>query len=155
VVGAALGRLESRLRNHVLHTNIPPDLPLVNVDGVLLEQVVINLVENALKYAPAGTAIELSALAGDREMVVEVADQGPGLPPGEEGRVFEKFYRLQPDREGGVGLGLTICRGIIEAHGGRIWAENRAGQGALFRFTIPLIERQPTAYPESSGARSA
>lgn len=155
VVGAALGRLESRLRNHVLHTNIPPDLPLVNVDGVLLEQVVINLVENALKYAPAGTAIELSALAGDREMVVEVADRGPGLPPGEEGRVFEKFYRLQPDREGGVGLGLTICRGIIEAHGGRIWAENRAGQGALFRFTIPLIERQPTAYPESSGARSA
>lgn len=155
VVGSALGRLQNRMRNHVLQTNIPADLPLINVDGVLLEQVVINLVENALTYAPAGTSIELSASAGDREIMIEVADRGPGLPTGEEARIFEKFYRLQPDREGGVGLGLTICRGIVEAHGGRIWAENRAGRGALFRFTIPLIEHQPAAHPESSGARSA
>ena len=155
VVGAALGRLERRLRDHVLQTKIPPDLPLVRVDGVLLEQVVINLVENALKYAPLGTPIDLTASAGDREVVVEVADRGPGLPPGEEGRIFEKFYRLQPDREGGVGLGLTICRGIVEAHGGRIWAENRSGRGALFRFTIPVTERQPAADSESMEARSA
>lgn len=155
VVGAALGRLENRLRGHALQTKIPPDLPLINADGVLLEQVVINLLENALKYAPAGTPIDLSASAGDREIVVEVADRGPGLPPGEEGRIFEKFYRLQPDREGGVGLGLTICRGIVDAHGGRILAENRVGRGALFRFTIPVTERQPAADSESMGARSA
>ncbi|MBA5872089.1 MAG: DUF4118 domain-containing protein [Nitrospira sp. CR2.1] len=155
VIGAALGRLQNRMRGHVIQTNIPSDLPLINVDGVLLEQVVINLVENALTYASASESIELSASAEDRELKIEVADRGPGLPPGEEARIFEKFYRLQPDREGGVGLGLTICRGIVEAHGGRIWAENRAGRGALFRLTIPLIEQQPATASESSEARSA
>lgn len=154
VVGSALGRLQNRTREYVLQTNIPADLPLINVDGVLLEQVIINLVENAFKYAPVGTAIELSASAGERDMMIEVADRGPGLPPGEEARIFEKFYRLQPDREGGVGLGLTICRGIVEAHGGRIWAENRTGRGALFRFTIPLSEQQLAAHPESREASS-
>ncbi len=155
VIGSALGRLQNRMRGHVIQTNIPSDLPLINVDGVLLEQVVINLVENALTYASASESIELSASAEDRELKIEVADRGPGLPPGEEARIFEKFYRLQPDREGGVGLGLTICRGIVEAHGGRIWAENRAGRGALFRLTIPLIEQQPATASESSEARSA
>jgi two-component system sensor histidine kinase KdpD len=153
VVGVALGRLESRLRSRDLHTSIPSDLPLVMVDGVLLEQVLINLLENALKYAQAGTPIEISASAGDRELLVEVADRGPGLPPGEEARIFDKFYRLQPDREGGVGLGLTICRGIVEAHGGRIWAENRMGGGAVFRFTLPLTERQPAVQSEPVEAR--
>jgi two-component system sensor histidine kinase KdpD len=155
VVGVALGRLESRLRGRDVHTSIPPDLPLVMVDGVLLEQVMINLLENALKYAPAGTPIEISASAGDQELLVEVLDRGPGLPAGEETRIFDKFYRLQPDREGGVGLGLTICRGIIEAHGGRIWAENRMGGGAVFRFSLPLTERQPAVHSEPVEARPA
>jgi two-component system sensor histidine kinase KdpD len=148
VIGAALGRLERRLGDRLVHTSIPPDLPLVMVDGVLLEQVLINLLENALKYSPAGTSIEISASAGDRDLMVEVADRGPGLPPGEEVRIFDKFYRLQPDKEGGVGLGLTICRGIVEAHGGRIWAENRMAGGAVFRFTIPLTAGQPAVNPE-------
>jgi two-component system sensor histidine kinase KdpD len=112
--------------------------------------VLINLVENAVKYAPAGSAIELSASAGDREVIVEVADRGPGIPSGEETRIFDKFYRGIPAREGGVGLGLTICRGIIEAHGGRIWAENRHGGGAIFRFAIPLPERQPLVQSEQA-----
>jgi two-component system sensor histidine kinase KdpD len=155
VVGVALGRLETRLRGRDVHTSIPSDLPLVMVDGVLLEQVLINLLENALKYAPAGSPLEISASAGDREVVVEVLDRGPGLPAGEETRIFDKFYRLQPEREGGVGLGLTICRGIIEAHGGRIWAENRRGGGAAFRFTLPLIERQPVVHSESIKAHPA
>jgi two-component system, OmpR family, sensor histidine kinase KdpD len=148
VVGAALARLEGRLRDHTVNTAFPADLPLVLVDGVLLEQVVINLVENAMKYAPSGSAIDVSASASDREIVVEVADRGPGIPSGEEARIFDKFYRGRLAREGGVGLGLTICRGIVEAHGGRIWAENRSGGGALFHFTIPLLDQQPPVETE-------
>ncbi|MEO5955074.1 MAG: sensor histidine kinase KdpD [Nitrospiraceae bacterium] len=155
VVGAALARLEGRLRDHTVNTAFPADLPLVLVDGVLLEQVMINLVENAVKYAPSGSAIDLSASASDREVVVEVADRGPGIPVGEETRIFDKFYRAKPAREGGVGLGLTICRGIIEAHGGRIWAENRRGGGAMFRFAVPLLERQPSVESEQAEPKSA
>lgn len=153
VVGAALARLEGRLRDHTVNTVFPADLPLVLVDGVLLEQVVINLVENAVKYAPAGSAIDLSASASNRDVIVEVADRGPGIPLGEETRIFDKFYRAKPAREGGVGLGLTICRGIVEAHGGRIWAENRSGGGALFRFSIPLPDQQPSLETEQPEAR--
>lgn len=155
VVGAALARLEERLRNHTVHTTFPPDLPMVQIDGVLLEQVVINLLENAAKYAPAGSAIDLSASAGDHEVVVEIADRGQGIPVGEEVRIFDKFYRAKPAREGGVGLGLTICRGILEAHGGRIWAENRTGGGAVFRFAIPLPAEQPPMTTEQAERRHA
>jgi two-component system, OmpR family, sensor histidine kinase KdpD len=155
VVGAALARLEGRLRDHTVNTAFPADLPLVLVDGVLLEQVVINLVENAVKYAPAGSAIDLSASASNRDVIVEVADRGPGIPLGEETRIFDKFYRANPAREGGVGLGLTICRGIVEAHGGRIWTENRSGGGALFRFSIPLPDQQPSVESETDGNRSS
>jgi two-component system sensor histidine kinase KdpD len=149
VVGAALARLEGRLRDHTVNATFPADLPLVLVDGVLLEQVVINLVENAMKYAPSGSTIDVSASAIGREIVVEVADRGPGIPFGEEARIFDKFYRGRLAREGGVGLGLTICRGIVEAHGGRVWAENRSGGGALFRFSIPLPEQQPSVETET------
>jgi two-component system sensor histidine kinase KdpD len=152
VVGAALARLEGQLRDHTVNTAFPADLPLVLVDGVLLEQVVINLVENAVKYAPPGSAIDLSGSASDREVIVEIADRGPGIPFGEESRIFDKFYRAKPAREGGVGLGLTICRGIIEAHGGRIWAKNRPGGGALFGFAIPLPDRQPPVETEQTEA---
>lgn len=150
VVGAALARMESRLRHHVVAAACPADLPLVLVDGVLLEQVLINLLENAAKYSPPGSTIDVSASAGDREIVVEVADRGSGLPVGEETRIFDKFYRGKTAREGGVGLGLTICRGIVEAHGGRIWAENRRGGGASFRFAIPLLEQQPSMESEQA-----
>jgi two-component system sensor histidine kinase KdpD len=153
VVGAALARLDGRLRDHTVNTAFPADLPLVFVDGVLLEQVVINLVENAMKYAPLASTIDVSASASDREVVVEVADRGPGIPSGEEDRIFDKFYRGSFAREGGVGLGLTICRGIVEAHGGRIWAENRSGGGALFRFSIPLPDQQPSVEREQTETR--
>jgi two-component system sensor histidine kinase KdpD len=150
IVGAALTRLESRLNGHQVRTNFPPDLPLVLVDGVLMEQVLINLLENALKFTPPSTAIELSATASDHELVFEIADRGPGIPPGDEQRIFDKFYRAGPAREGGVGLGLTVCRGIIEAHGGRIWVEKRPGGGAVFRFTLPIEQAQPTIEPEQA-----
>ncbi|HWG97184.1 MAG TPA: DUF4118 domain-containing protein, partial [Nitrospira sp.] len=155
VAGAVLAGLDGRLHDHAVNTSFPADLPLVLVDGVLLEQVVINLIENAVKYAPARTMIELAASATDREIVVEVADRGPGIPVGEESHIFDKFYRAKPAREGGVGLGLTICRGIVEAHGGRIWAENRSGGGALFRFSIPLPNQQPPIETEQPEARDA
>jgi two-component system sensor histidine kinase KdpD len=143
IVGAALGRLEARLRDHPVRTAFPPELPLVLVDGVLLEQVMMNLLENAAKYAPAGSVIDVSATTSGPNLVVEVGDRGAGIAPGEELKIFDKFYRGQPAREGGVGLGLTICRGIVEAHGGRIWVEPRTRGGALFRFTLPVPEHQP------------
>ena len=150
IIGAALARLEGRLEGHAVSTAFPTDLPLVFVDGVLFEQVVINLVENAVKYTPLRSTMDLSASVGDHEVIVEVADRGPGIPPGEESRIFDKFYRGKSAREGGVGLGLTICRGIVEAHGGRIWVENRPGGGALFQFTIPLSEKQPAVEMEQA-----
>jgi two-component system sensor histidine kinase KdpD len=153
VAGAALARLEGRLHDHTINTSFPADLPLIFVDGVLLEQVVINLVENAVKYTPPGSAIDLSASAGDDQVIVEVVDRGVGIPSGEESRIFDKFYRGKTTQEGGVGLGLTICRGIVEAHGGRIWAENRSGGGAIFRFTIPLPEKQPDVEIEQPEGR--
>ncbi len=155
VVGAARARLGKRLEGHRVQTRFPATLLLVPIDGVLIQQVLINLLENAVKYAPASTAIEITASGSEKEVLVEVADRGPGLPPGEEKRIFDKFYRAGPPREGGVGLGLTICRGIVEAHGGRIWAENRSGGGAVFRFTLPLEGTQPVIEPEKAEPRTA
>jgi len=139
VVGAALTRLDAALRNRPLTTHLPADLPLVPLDSVLIEQVLINVLDNALKYTPPGSPLALSAWTTDGAVTIEVADQGPGLPPGEEQRVFDKFYRVQrPGTSSGAGLGLTICRGIMAAHGGQIWAENRSGGGTALRFTLPL-----------------
>ena len=144
VVGVALIRLEDRLRGHSVTVTLPPDLPLVPLDAVLMEQVFVNLLENAVKYTASGTPIEISAVAMNGTVRVDVADRGPGLPPGEEGRIFDKFYRAAgAGTQGGVGLGLTICRGIVTAHGGRIWAENRPGGGALFRFTLLVTGGPP------------
>jgi two-component system sensor histidine kinase KdpD len=135
-VGVALIRLEERLKGHPATVSLPADLPLVPLDGVLIEQVLVNLLENAAKYTPEGTPVEICARPGEGFVLVEVADRGPGLPEGEETRIFDKFHRVPRDSAaGGIGLGLTICRGIITAHGGRIWAENRPGGGAVFRFT--------------------
>jgi two-component system sensor histidine kinase KdpD len=143
VLGTTLGRLGKQMDNHPVTVHLPPDLPLVPFDSMLIEQVLVNLMENAIKYTPPGSPIEISASRGAHEMVVEVVDHGPGLPPGSEERVFDKFYRAQPANVRGVGLGLTICRGIVQAHGGRIWAENRLDGGAAFRFTLPLDSEPP------------
>jgi len=155
IVGSALNHLDAQLRDHPVKTSLPADLPLVPVDGVLIEQVFVNLIENAAKYTPAGTPITIAAWMGEREVVVEVADRGPGLKPGEETRIFEKFYRgALAGGKRGAGLGLPICRAIIDAHKGRIWAETRAGtapdRGAAFRFTLPLEGTPPTVEPEAA-----
>jgi two-component system sensor histidine kinase KdpD len=144
LVGSALARLEPALKGRTVRTRIPEDLPLVPVDGVLVEQTLVNLLENAAKYTEAAGAIDVIAKVENGAIVVEVADEGPGLPPGDEERVFEKFYRA-PSTTRGFGLGLPICRAIVTAHGGRIWAERRAPRGTLFRFTLPLPAPPPAA----------
>ena len=145
VVGGARNRLEKQLSHHRVTTNLPPDLPPVPLDVLLMEHLFINLLENAAKYAPPDTDIEISARADDHELTVSVADHGPGIPPGDEKRIFEKFYRGKIGRStSGVGLGLTICRAVVEAHGGKIWVENRPEGGADFRFTLPMEDTRGT-----------
>jgi two-component system sensor histidine kinase KdpD len=143
-VGGALSRVEARLVGREVTTSIPPRL-LAPFDGVLIEQVLINLLENAAKHTAPGTAIEIRAVSEGDEVVVEVADRGHGLPAGEEERVFEKFHRGRPDvATGGVGLGLAICHAVVRAHGGRMWAGQRPGGGASFKFALPLVGEAPS-----------
>jgi two-component system sensor histidine kinase KdpD len=149
VVGAALTRLEPELADHRVELALAQDLPLVPLDDVLIEQALFNLIDNAIKYSPADGAIEISAAVADGRLRIEVADRGPGLPPGQEAQIFEKFHRGEPHGERrGVGLGLTICRGIVEAHGGRIAARNRAGGGAVLTMELPLEGEPPRVEPE-------
>lgn len=146
-VGAALERSSRVLGDRPIVTDLPLDLPLVPYDSILLQQVLVNLLENAAKYTPPDAEVSISARAIDSGVEVEVADRGPGLPRGEESKIFGKFYRAEKGRGGGVGLGLTICKGIITAHGGRIWAETRdpdKGGGASFHFTLPITGSPPS-----------
>jgi two-component system, OmpR family, sensor histidine kinase KdpD len=149
VIGAALGRLGRALADRRVTTNVPPDLPLVPMDDVLIEQVLLNLLDNAVKYTPAGSPIEIIATATDQNLTIEVADHGPGLPPGEEEKIFEKFYRANRGGATGAGLGLAICRGIVQAHGGRVWAQNLPGGGVAFLFTLPLGATRPAPVPDA------
>jgi two-component system sensor histidine kinase KdpD len=143
VVGCALAQLDPLLYHHPVVIQLPADLPLVRIDALLMERVFFNLLENAVKYTPEETPVEISGWITQQELMLEVADRGPGLAPGDEELVFEKFYQASVGSARGVGLGLTICRSIIEAHGGRIWAANRPGGGSTFRFTLPLEEGAP------------
>jgi len=145
IVGGALKSLETALSSHPVTLGIPADLPLVSCDAVLIERVLVNLLENATKYAGIGTEIGVAARATEGQMLIEVWDAGPGLPAGQERAIFSRFARGEKESAiPGVGLGLSICEAIVEAHGGRIWAENRAEGGACFSFTLPL-DRQPPA----------
>ena len=155
VLGSALLRLDAKLRGREVRTDLPEGLPLVPVDPVLFEQVFVNLLENAVKYTPAASPVEVSARAFDHELEILVADRGPGIAPGEEERIFEKFHRGAHAGGGGVGLGLPICRGIVQAHGGTIVAGNRAGGGAVFRIRLPLTETPPTVAAETPGEGAA
>ena len=140
VIGAALWRLERLLHGRVVHTLTAEATPLAFFDPVLVEQVIINLVENAVRYAGPASPIEISVRPHGEAILVEVADRGPGVAPGDEERVFERFYRAPgaSRADGGVGLGLTICRAIVAAHDGTIWLSNRPGGGAAVSFTLPV-----------------
>jgi len=122
----------------------------LSIDAILVEQLFVNLLENAAKYTPPGSAVDVIARVSGGSIVVEVADRGPGLPPGSEKRVFEKFYRGQQVERPGAGLGLAICLGIAQAHGGSIVGENRPGGGAIFRVTLPQTEPPPSVPAEAN-----
>ncbi len=139
VVGAAVRALEPALAEHPLQTDLPADLPLVQGDAVMLERVLVNLLDNAIKYTPPGTPIGITAAVAGETLEVAVWDEGPGLPPGQEQVIFERFARgTHESAITGVGLGLAICQAIVAAHGGHIRAENRPAGGARFVFTLPL-----------------
>jgi two-component system sensor histidine kinase KdpD len=144
IIGGALTRVHKQLEGRAVSSKLPDGLCLVHLDAVLIEQVLINLLENACKYTPASSPIDIIAERSAHTMKITVADRGPGIPQGEEEKLFDKFYRLH--REGiqsGVGLGLAICKAIVMTHGGVIGASNRQGGGAQFYFILPADEAPP------------
>ena len=139
LIGSALEIVGSRLQERKVEVTISPEVPLVNLDFVLIVQVLVNLLDNAIKYSPVDQPIEVGACQEGHEVQITVADRGPGIPPEDLERVFDKFYRVQrPGNISGTGLGLSICKGIVEAHGGSIRAENRAGGGTRLRIRLPI-----------------
>ncbi|MBI5268071.1 MAG: DUF4118 domain-containing protein [Burkholderiales bacterium] len=159
VVGSALAACAPALRGRPVQVRLPDDLPLVHLDAALFERVLVNLLENAAKYTPAGSAIEIGARAASDSVTLLLDDHGPGLPAGREEAVFEKFERGRKESATpGVGLGLAIARAIVQAHGGRIHAANRSGPAGVdgARFTIELPRGEPPADDGStSGAAAA
>lgn len=147
VIGVALSRLDDSLGGRAVQTTIAPEANLAPFDATLIEQVFINLVENAIRYTAASTPIEISVreIVGGVEVIV--ADRGPGVQAGQEEQIFEKFRRANPNTPGGMGLGLAICRGILTVHGGRIWCENRRDGGASFHFVLPCENEMPPMNP--------
>src|SRR6266480_2329283 len=136
-----LGHLQPMLQNRAVIAHLPDDLPPVELDYLEIDQVLTNLIENAVRYTPSESPIEIRAQIDGDQMVISIADRGPGIPPADLERVFDKFYRvLGPLSKGtpGSGLGLAVSKGLVEAHGGHIWAENREGGGAIFHFTLPI-----------------
>lgn len=150
VIGAALNATSARLEGHPVEVVIPPDLPMVTIDYVLINQVLINLLDNAAKYSPESGPIRISAARQGDGLRIAIEDSGPGIPEEDLQRIFEKFYRVKRfENVVGTGLGLSICKGIVEVHGGKIWAENRPDGGLRLAFTLPAKPaRQPAQEPE-------
>jgi two-component system sensor histidine kinase KdpD len=145
IADTSIRRLRRSTSQHSIEVDVSDDLPLVYVDQVLMEQVFINLIGNSVKYAPPGTPIQVSAATVNQALQVTVSNQGPRIPPESIEHIFEKFYMIPGmDHLRGTGLGLSICQGIVEAHGGKIWAEN-LDQGVAFRFCLPTISADPLA----------
>jgi two-component system sensor histidine kinase KdpD len=146
VIGAALQQLNGLLANRPIEINVPADLPLVPLDFVLLVQALVNVLENAAKYSPPTSPLDIGAQVVDGELAIQIADRGRGIPSGDLTRIFTKFYRVQHSAQAagrggfppGTGLGLSISSGIVDAHGGRIWAENRFGGGTKVTLTLPI-----------------
>jgi len=143
LIGSALTRLERLLEGRSVVTRLPPDLPLLAVDPVLIEQVFVNLFENAAKYTPPGSAIDVTARSLDGAIEIVVADRGPGFARGDEEHIFEKFHRGRGVSAPGAGLGLAIVRGVVEAHGGTVTASHREGGGAEMHVLLPIVGTPP------------
>jgi len=142
-----LGRLRPLLEGRTVRTHLTDDLLLVELDYMQIDQVLTNLIENAVRYTPAGSPIDVSAHIEGEQVMLSVADRGPGIPPADLERVFDKFYRVLQNQHGtgypsGSGLGLAVCKGLVEAHGGRIWAELREGGGLVVCIELPVGKRE-------------
>jgi two-component system sensor histidine kinase KdpD len=150
LVQDVLGRLEPLLADRLVRTQLPTDLLLVDVDYLHLDQVLTNLIENAVRYTPPESPIDVCASGEGKQIILSVADRGPGVPPSELERIFDKFYRVQQRRSGGhvlassmgSGLGLAVCKGLVEANGGSIQAELREGGGLVVSVTLPRSEQE-------------
>jgi len=149
IIGVALTQISDCGDDHPIDIHTDPDLPLVEVDFALLEQVIVNLLENACRYTPVGTPIAIRATHRNHQIVITVEDSGAGIPPDKIESIFEKFYRLPGTPTGGTGLGLSISRGFIEAHHGTITVMNRPEGGARFQITLPLQGSAPPV-PEAA-----
>jgi two-component system, OmpR family, sensor histidine kinase KdpD len=148
LVGVVLARIRDELQNHTVDVNIPVDLPLLWVTAELIERVLTNLLENAVRYTPAGSHIEITARHLGDTIEIVVADNGSGLTPGTELKVFDMFYRgnkIVADGQRGIGLGLPICKGLVQAHAGEIHAANRSAGGAQFVISLPCPRENSSA----------
>jgi two-component system sensor histidine kinase KdpD len=155
LVEAALARLSRELEGRTIRVQIDKDVPPLWVAGELMEKVFVNLLENAARYARPDGLIEITGVSRGEHVEIVVADDGPGLPPGTEAKVFEKYFRGRSavdDGQRGIGLGLAICRTIIEAHGGQIRAANRAGVGAEFTISMPCEQLDASEHLAHSSA---
>jgi two-component system sensor histidine kinase KdpD len=155
IVGASLARTERALARHRVRTEVPATAAMVLVDPLLLEQLLVNLLENAARHTPPGTEVLVRADAGPGGLELEVADGGPGFAPGEEDRVFERFHRGGRAAGQGAGLGLAIARAIAAVHGGTLRASARSGGGASFRLQLPASGASPPVPAEAEGAAEA
>jgi Osmosensitive K+ channel histidine kinase len=144
IIGIALNDIRHSLNNRPLKIDIEPELPLIQMDMGLIEQVLVNMVDNAIKYSPHETEIAIRASRQQDELMVSVRDQGEGIPKTELNVIFDQFYRGKTSQAvKGTGLGLTICKAIIDAHGGRIWAESEKDSGTKITFTLPISIQFP------------
>lgn len=151
IVGIALRRVGDTTQKYIIKTELSHDLPFIRADCVLLEQVLVNLIDNAIKYSSHGSTITIAAANEEETLRVSVLDNGPGIPEDDLSNIFEKFYRSrQSGQVAGTGLGLSICKTIVEAHGGHIRAQNRPGGGAEVTFTIP-VHNNDAAIPAKVG----
>ncbi len=153
IIGTALQRASKILADHRLEVDIDPHLPMLRLDYLLFEQALFNILDNAAKYAPPKSLVRISAHRENGSVVVRVEDEGPGIPPGDLERIFDKFYRVhaQDRQRAGTGLGLAICRGFVEAMGGTITAGNRSAGGGVFTIRIPVEEEQSATEARAHG----
>jgi two-component system sensor histidine kinase KdpD len=153
LVGTALAQFGDAAQRRDIRVSVPPSLPPVPVDFALVTQALVNILDNAVKYSPPGSPVDIRAQMAGADLQIRIEDRGAGIPPEDLKRVFDKFYRIQRrDATRGVGLGLAISKGIIEAHGGRIWAENRPDGGTTVAFTLPVASPGPAQTANGSGA---
>ena len=142
IIGVAINRLGESIIRRPIDINIQEDLPLIQADCLLIEQLFINLLDNALKYSEADSKIAVTIRRQGKQLEIAVANRGPGIAETDLSKVFDKFYRLSsPLQVSGTGLGLAICKGFVEAHGGNIWAENNKLGGVTITFTLPLTKQ--------------